>query len=74
MSLKQNGGFPGGSDDKRIHLLCRRPGFDPWVGKIPWRKGNGNSLQASFLGNSMDRGGWQAAVHRVAKSRKGLSN
>ena len=22
----------------RIHLLCRRPGFDPWVGKIPWRK------------------------------------
>ena len=23
-------GFPGGSDG--------RPGFDPWVGKIPWRK------------------------------------
>ena len=22
----------------RIHLQCRRPGFDPWVGKIPWRK------------------------------------
>ena len=19
-------------------LQCRRPGFDPWVGKIPWRK------------------------------------
>ena len=22
----------------RIHLLCRRPRFDPWVGKIPWRR------------------------------------
>ena len=23
---------------KRIHLQCRRPRFDPWVGKIPWRR------------------------------------
>ena len=22
----------------RIRLQCGRPGFDPWVGKIPWRK------------------------------------
>ena len=22
----------------RIHLQCGRPGFDPWVGKLPWRK------------------------------------
>ena len=22
----------------RIHLQCRRPGFDPWLGKIPWRR------------------------------------
>ena len=22
----------------RIRLQCQRPGFDPWVGKIPWRK------------------------------------
>ena len=21
-----------------IHLPCGRPGFDPWVGKIPWRR------------------------------------
>ena len=28
--------FPGGSDGKRIRLQCGRPGFDPWVGKIPW--------------------------------------
>ena len=29
-------GFLGGSDSK-ICLQCRRPGFDPWVRKIPWR-------------------------------------
>jgi len=23
---------------KRICLQCRRPRFDPWVGKIPWRR------------------------------------
>ena len=22
----------------RICLQCRRPGYDPWVGKIPWRR------------------------------------
>ena len=31
-------GFPGGSNDKKICLQCRRPGFTPWVRKIPWRK------------------------------------
>ena len=29
--------FPGGSDSKSICLQCRRPRFDPWVVKIPWR-------------------------------------
>ena len=31
-------GFPGGSDSKRICLQCRRLGFSPWVGKIPWKR------------------------------------
>ena len=22
----------------RIHLQCGKPGFNPWVGKIPWRR------------------------------------
>ena len=33
-------GFPGGTNDKRP-CQCRRAkrrGFDPWVGKIPWRR------------------------------------
>ena len=29
--------------------------------------GNGNQLQYSCLGNSMDRGTWWAAVHGVTK-------
>ena len=31
-------GFPGGSDGKESCLQCRRPGFSPWVRKIPWRR------------------------------------
>ena len=27
------GGFPGGSNGKRICLQCTRPGFDPWRGE-----------------------------------------
>ena len=26
------------SSDGRVSLQCRRPGFDPWVRKIPWRR------------------------------------
>ena len=35
--------------------------------------GNGNPLQYSCLGNSMDRGAWWATVHEVAKSWTQLS-
>ena len=31
--------------------------------------GHGNPLQYSCLENSIDRGAWQAVVHRVAKSQ-----
>ena len=34
--------------------------------------GNDNPRQYSCLGNPMDRGAWQATVHRVAKSRTRL--
>ena len=31
--------FPSGSDNKAsVCLQCEIPGFDPWVGKIPWRR------------------------------------
>ena len=37
-------------------------------------EGNGTPLQYSCLENPMDRGAWQAAVHKVAKSQTRLSN
>ena len=54
-----------GTIDK--YCKCGRPGFDLWVGKIPW-KGNDYALQYSGLENHMDRGAWRATVHGVADS------
>ena len=30
--------LPWGLRQQRICLHCGRPGYDPWVGKIPWRR------------------------------------
>ena len=38
---------------KRIHLQCGRPGFDPWDGKIPWRR-EWLPIQYPGLENSID--------------------
>ena len=38
-------------------LQCRRPGFNSWVGKMPWRW-ECKPLQYSCLENSIDRGAW----------------
>ena len=39
----------------------------PGLGRSP-EEGHGNPLQYSRLENLMDRGVWQATVHRVTKS------
>ena len=31
-------GFPGGSDGRESAYNEGDPSFDPWVGKIPWRR------------------------------------
>ena len=49
-----------------IRLQCGRPGFDPWVGKIPWGR-KWQPLQYSCLENPMDGGAWWATVHGVAQ-------
>jgi len=49
----------------------RDVGLIPGLGRSPGG-GHGNPLQYSCLENSMDRGAWQATVHRVRKSRTGL--
>ena len=35
---QQTVGFPRQLRQYRICLQCRRPGFGPWVGKIPWKR------------------------------------
>jgi len=50
-------GFRGVSDGKESACQCRRPGFIPWVRKIPGKE-NGNPLQYSCLENPMNRGAW----------------
>ena len=49
----------------------RDMGLIPGSGRSPGG-GNENPLQYSCLENPMDRGVWQATVHRVTKSRTQL--
>ena len=46
----------------------REVGSIPGLGRSPGG-GHGNPLQYSCLEKPMDRGAWQAAVHRVTKSQ-----
>ena len=59
-------GFPGGSVVKKPPINAGDTGSISGSGGCPG-EGNGNPLQCSCLGNPVDRGGWQATVHRVAK-------
>ena len=61
-------GFLDGAGVKNLPANARDAGSIPGLGGSPG-EGNGNSLQYSCLENSMDRGGWWATVHGVAKSR-----
>ena len=67
------GWFPGGSDGKDSACSAEDPSSIPGSGRSPG-KGNGNPFQYSCLESPMDRGGWRAIVHRVAKSRTQLSD
>ena len=49
----------------------RNTDLNPESGRCPGG-GHGNPLQYSFLENPMDRGAWQATVHRVSKSQTQL--
>ena len=62
------------SDPISISLLVMsllRSSIEIWCLKYPHKssgEGNGNPLQYSCLENPMDRGAWQAVVHRVTES------
>ena len=57
------------TEDINICFLVSIPG----LGRVPGEK-NDYPLQYSGLENSMDRGAWQATVHRLAKSQRRLSD
>ena len=64
-----NLGLPWWLSWQRVCLQCGRPGFDPWVGKIPWRR---EQLPIPVF--------WPGEFHRlhrvhgVTKSRTRMSN
>ena len=64
-------GFPGGSVVKNLPANAGDAASVPGLGRPPG-EGNGTPLQYSCLGNSMDRGAWQAIAHGVAKVRHDL--
>ena len=69
------GGFSGGSVVKCPPASAgdaRDMGSISGSGRSPEEE-NGSPLQYSHLGNPMDRGAWQAAVHGATKSRTRLS-
>ena len=62
-------GFPGGSVVKTLPANAgdiRDADLIPGSGRCPGG-GHGNPLQYFCLDNSMDRGAWQATVHRVTE-------
>ena len=60
-------GLPWWLRQERIRLQCGRPGFDPWVGQIPWRR-TWQPTPDSCLENPMDRGAteWLRVRHNWA--------
>ena len=64
LNLKE--GLPGDSVVKNLPAHAGDKGWIPGLGRSPGER-NGNPLRHSCLGNPMDRGAYQAAVHRVAK-------
>ena len=52
--------------------LCNNPHINAYMWNLG--EGNGNPLQYSCLGNSMDRAAWRATVYGVLKSWTGGGN
>ena len=64
-------GLPRWLSGKESACNAEDPGLIPGSGRSPG-EGNGYPFQYSCLGNPMDRGAWQATVHRVANSQTQL--
>ena len=51
-----------------MHVRYKRCGFDPWIGKMPWRRA-WQPTPVFLPGESPGQRTWWAVVHRIAKSR-----
>ena len=68
LRLSSKEGFSGGSVVKNLPANAGDVGSTPGLGRSPGGE-NGNPLQYSWLGNSMDRETWWAIVPGVVESR-----
>ena len=59
-------GFCDGSDHKQF--ACRRLWFNPWIGKIPWRR-EWLRISVFLPGEFHGQRKWWATVHEVRKSQ-----
>ena len=65
-SLLWSQGLPWRLTGKESACQYRRRRFDPWVGKIPWRR-KWQPTPVFSPGNPMDRGAWRAIVYGSQK-------
>ena len=65
--------LPWCSDSEESACSAENPGSIPKSGRSP-REKNGYPLRYSCQDNSMDRGTWQAIVHRIAESKDWVIN
>ena len=69
-------GFPrclSGKESAHRCKRCKTHRFDPWDGKIPWRR-KWQPTPIFFPGKFHGQRAWWATVHGVAKSQRWLSN
>ena len=70
-------GFPWWLSIKRIHLQCRKCMQEMQVQSLGWEdpleKEMTTHSSYSCLENPMDRGAWQAIIHRVTRVRHNLA-
>ena len=67
MMASSSPGLPRWLGDKESACQCRRHRrlkFNPWIGKMPWRR----KQQPTCLENPMDGGASWATAHEVAES------
>ena len=65
-TLAEHPRLPSWLSSKESTRQCRRCEFDPWVGKILWRR-KWQPTPVFLPGKSMDKGAWLPVVHGVTR-------